>query len=136
MRKPLSLVVGSIDEAARVLVRGRVKSVRLKMAAPTERQMAAIRCSRNEATDADRILLARPSKDGRTMIGPDEVVPCDRHDGQTEIHRWAWPVPADGDHLTALEVGGDGQIVHGCPDCEIEAEERYQEEIAAWTPRR
>ncbi len=129
MRKPLSLVVNSVDEAARVIGRGKVKSVQFKLKAPTERQLASIRCSNGQATDADRILLARPSKDGRKMFGPDEVVPCDRHEGQTEIHRWVWPAPSNGDHIAAIEAGGDGQIVHGCPDCEAEAEERYQEEI-------
>ena len=128
-KRRLTLVVNSINAAARTLSRKKVKSVQFTLSAPANRQAAQDRCAWNEASDADRVLLARKSRDGRTMIGPDEVVPCDRHEGRSAIHRWTWPAPDDGDHIAALEGAGESQITHNCPDCEEEADERYREEI-------
>ena len=123
-----ALVVNDISEAARVLARGKVTSVQVQVRAPSAAQAAKIRCSNNEATDDDRVLLARPSRDGTRMLGPDEVVPCERHEGCTAIHRWAWAPPSDGDHRKAI-AHSEPEVVHGCPRCEAEAEASWREEM-------
>lgn len=86
------------------------------------------RCALNEASDDDRILLARKSKDGQTMIGPGELVPCDKHQGEFHVFRWTWDVPEDGDHRSSLEAG-EAFYVRDCPTCEAEDVARLQAEI-------
>jgi hypothetical protein len=96
-----------------------------------EALVAAVnRCALNEASDDDRILLARKNKSGDTMLGPCELVECDKHPGQHELHRWTWDVPEDGDHIVAIEGGGEGDIVSECRKCAEESEAAWQDEIA------
>lgn len=83
---------------------------------------AVNRCAVNEAGDEDRILLARKNKSGDTMLGPCELVGCDKHPGKFELHRWTWDVPSDGDHQSAIECG-DADIVRSCPLCVEEDED-------------
>jgi hypothetical protein len=82
---------------------------------------AVNRCALNEASDDDRVLLARKNKSGDTMLGPCELVECSKHPGQHELHRWTWDVPSDGDHRSAIECG-DADLVRSCPTC-IEEDE-------------
>jgi hypothetical protein len=90
----------------------------------SSRLIAAVnRCALNEATDNDRVLLARKNEDGDRMLGPCELVECDKHPGHHKLHRWTWHVPEDGDHLSAIECGDVGSV-SACPMClqaEIEA---------------
>lgn len=80
------------------------------------------RCAMNEAGDDDRVLLARKNKSKDTMIGPCELVECDKHPGQHGLHRWTWDAPSDGDHRSAIECG-DPDIVQSCPLCIEEEDE-------------
>lgn len=85
---------------------------------------AVNRCALNEAGDVDRILLAREGR-GR-MLGPCELVECDRHPGEHALHRWTWGLPGDGDHIRAIEIDSDPEIVSSCPKC-VEEDNRDDE---------
>mgnify|MGYP003501902344 len=91
----------------------------------TDALVAAVnRCALNEAGDADRILLAHAGK--RLMLGPGELVECDRHPGEHALHRWTWDPPGDGDHVRAIETSSDPEIVSSCPKC-VEEDNRDDE---------
>ena len=77
---------------------------------------AVNRCALNMAGDEDRVLLARKNKSSDTMLGPCELVECDKHPGCHKLHRWTWDVPSDGDHASAIECS-DPDIVRSCPKC-------------------
>lgn len=77
---------------------------------------AANRCALNEANDNDRLLLARKNESGDRMLGPCELVECDKHPGHHKLHRWTWHMPEDGDHLSAIQCGDVGSV-SACPMC-------------------
>lgn len=77
---------------------------------------AVTRCALNEANDNDRLLLARKNESGDRMLGPCELVECDKHPGHHKLHRWTWHVPEDGDHLSAIQCGDVGSV-SACPMC-------------------
>lgn len=80
-----------------------------------ERRRALARCRAGSATDEDRVLLAVPSRDGRTMLGPAECQRCSRHPRRRETHRWEWPAGSGPEH-------GDAVALRGCEECAAERE--------------
>lgn len=97
------------------------------------RDAALARCRAGEASDDDRIVLAR--KSGSRMIGPDEVNACSHHEGETFTARWTWDTPTnergashlprDVDaHRVALEGGGEPEYVARCRRCEATSRSR------------
>ena len=80
-----------------------------------ERKAALARCRAGSATDADRALLATPSADGQTMLGPAECQRCARHPRRRVTYRWSWPA---GQGLEA----GDADELRACEDCAAEDE--------------
>lgn len=70
--------------------------------------------------DAERIAQAQVSPNGKRMLGPKEKQRCEQHPRCWEVYRWTWAIPADGDHLSALQAGSDIQCVSSCKDCEID----------------
>lgn len=77
---------------------------------------AVTRCALNEASDNDRLLLARKNESGDSMLGPCELVECYKHPGHHKLHRWTWHMPEDGDHLSAIQCGDVGSV-SACPMC-------------------
>ena len=78
--------------------------------AAAARRSALARCRAGSATDADRALLAAPSADGRTMLGPAECQRCAQHPRRRLTYRWEWPAGSGPD-------AGDAVELRGCEEC-------------------
>ena len=74
------------------------------------RRSALARCRAGSATDANRALLAAPSADGRTMLGPAECQRCAQHPRRRLTYRWEWPAGSGPD-------AGDAVELRGCEEC-------------------
>ena len=71
---------------------------------------------------SDQQRIAQATRDGDRMLGPEERSRCDSHPRRWVIYRWTWGVPADGDHLTAIQSDSWPETIRDCGTCADEAE--------------
>ena len=72
------------------------------------------------------------TRHGNMMHGPKERHRCDKHPNRWRFFRWDWPVPADGDHVCAMESDSDPVIVRECAECIVEFETEERELLARY----
>lgn len=81
-----SMRYGTLSQETDVMPRG------LRQLADVDEKwglVAAVnRCALNEAGDDDRVLLGRKNERCDRMLGPCELVECDKHPGHHKLHRW------------------------------------------------